>query len=131
MSNVQRICNQCGGSNPVEARYCAHCGFDSQSMLPAARSALPLSLGQAALPVLIGAAGLAVRAGWRLLQSQWVRDLAQRALAPRTAQPPAPVPPSAPARPKRTMHIRSAWAVNDGQGNWRKGMSEHTIELED
>lgn len=125
MSNVQRICGQCGGSNVVEARYCAHCGFDSQSALPAPRSSLPLAIGQAALPVLIGAAGFAVRAGWRLLQSHWARQLAQQALATRPAQPPAP------ARPKRTMHIRSAWAVSDGQGNWKQGMSEHTIELDD
>lgn len=127
MSQVQRICGECGGTNPVEARYCAHCGADSQAALPAPRTSLPVAIGQAALPVLIGAAGLAMRAGWRLLQSKWARDLAQQAVAPRPAQPPA----TEPARPKRTLHIRSAWAVSDGQGNWRRGVSEHTIELDE
>lgn len=127
MSQVQRICGACGRSNPVEARYCAHCGVDSQAALPAPRTSLPVALGQAALPVLIGAAGLAVRAGWRLIQSKWARNLAQQALTPHPTESPAPPP----ARPKRTMHIRSAWAVSDGQGNWKRGMSEHTIELDD
>ena len=139
MGNVQRVCVQCGAGNPVEARYCAQCGYDSQAALPMPRESLPAVIGRAALPVLVGAAGLAVRAGWKLLQSR----LAQNALAksqPAPSQPltvptprtevvhPHPVPSRA---AKRTIHIRSSWAVNNGNGVWQQGTSEHTIEVDD
>jgi hypothetical protein len=131
MSNVQRICVQCGMGNPVESRYCAHCGNDSQAALPAARANLPAVIGRAALPVLVGAASLVVRAGWKLLQSR----LAQRALPARSApqrpvqQPPPQIIPS--SRAKRTIHIRSSWTINNGNGLWQQGTSEHTIEVDD
>lgn len=130
MSNVQRMCVQCGEGNPVESRYCARCGYDSQSALPATRASLPAVIGRAAVPVLIGAASLAMRAGWKLLQS-------------RLTQPPAPPMPNVPPVPqtrndaastrhaKRTIHIRSAWSVNNGNGVWQQGTSEHTIELDE
>src|SRR5678815_1244457 len=114
MSNVQRVCVQCGAGNPVEARYCAACGYDSQSALPAQRLAMPAAIGQAALPVLLGAASMALRFGWKLLQN-------------RLAQPPATKGPTVvtPAqneampqqrRARRSIHIRSSWAVNNGNG---------------
>ena len=75
-------------------------------------------------------------AGWKLLQS-------------RLAQPPAPAPktiyvPTAPQsnvpqsrgegapthRPRRTIRIRSSWAVNTN-GVWQEGNSDHTIEIDD
>lgn len=113
MSSVQRLCEQCGRPNPLDARYCGHCGYDTHGALPAQQVNLPAVIGRAALPVLVGAAGLAVRAGWRLLQSQWARDMAKQALnaaqshvqskaqAPQQPQPsaskPAPQPPAKPA----------------------------------
>lgn len=147
MSNVQRVCVQCGGGNPVEARFCAHCGYDTQAALPAPRASLPVVIGRAALPVLVGAASLAVRAGWKLLQNR----LAQATVPIATPNAPAPVTPKntavvtrpevvAPqlAKPhldkprgaKRTIHIRSSWAVNNGNG-WQQGHAEHTIEVDE
>lgn len=137
MSNVQRLCPQCGEANPIEARYCAHCGYDSQAALPAPRLNLPAVIGRAALPVLAGAAGLVVRAGWRLLQSRLAQASARpvpTSPAPNVQQPLAPQSRSEvilPRRAKRTIHIRSSWAVNNGNGVWQQGTSEHTIELDD
>jgi hypothetical protein len=130
MSNVQRVCVQCGEGNPVESRYCARCGYDSQSALPAPRVSLPVVIGRAALPVLVGAATLALRAGWKLLQSR----VAQTPASPLANVPPPPQTRKneAPTRQaKRTIHIRSAWAVNNGNGVWQQGTSEHTIELDE
>jgi hypothetical protein len=141
MNDVQRICAQCGMGNPVESRYCAHCGNDSQAALPAARTNLPAVIGRAALPVLVGAASLVVRAGWKLLQNR----LAQSALPARSApqrpiQQPHPeiIPPETVRSPiipsgraKRTIHIRSSWAINNGNGVWQQGTSEQTIEVDD
>jgi hypothetical protein len=139
MSNVQRVCVQCGEGNPVEARYCARCGYDSQAALPVQRTNLPSVIGQAALPVLVGAAGLVVRAGWKLLQNRLAQAAASHVTVPPVRQPSAPQHLTPQPRPeatssrraKRTIHIRSAWAVNNGDGVWRQGTSEQTIELDD
>ncbi len=117
------------------ARYCARCGYDSQSALPVLRTSLPAVIGQAALPVLIGVAGWAVRTGWRLLQSrinQAVTPVHVQPASPTPISPAAPTLPAVPApRAKRTIRIRSSWAVNHGDGVWRQGMSDQTIELDD
>jgi hypothetical protein len=85
------------------------------------------------LPVLAGAASLVVRAAWKLMKSQVARRAAQRAVQAITQ--PAPVQPTvvqpAPRRSRRTIHIRSSWAVGDANGVWRKGSSEQTIEIDD
>ncbi len=143
MSNVQRVCMQCGEGNPVESRYCARCGYDSQAALPAPRASLPAVIGRAALPVLVGAASLVVRAGWKLLQNR----LAQAAASPMStvskvsnvSQPNVSQPivhqPRTEIRParraKRTIHIRSAWSINNGNGVWQQGTSEQMIELDE
>ena len=136
MSNVQRVCVQCGEGNPVESRFCSHCGYDSQSSLPAQRANLPAVIGRAALPVLVGAASLIVRAGWKLLQSRLTQPPAPA--LPAIQQPTIPQPNLQPRtdatpsrRAKRTIHIRSAWAVNNGNGVWQQGTSEQMIELDD
>lgn len=138
MSRVERVCVQCGAGNPIEARYCAHCGYDnqegSQAALPAQRTNLPAVIGQAALPVLFGVASLAVRVGWKFLQNR----MAQSAV-PKVQQPLAPQPRQEVTRPdvtlsrraKRTIRIRSAWAINNGDGIWRQGTSEQTIEFDE
>lgn len=139
MSEVQRICPECGEPGPLTARYCPHCGADSQAALPAPRATLPAVLTKAALPLLAGAASLALRAGWKLLQSrmaasatanvtehaiQSLRSARIHQAPTRSEQAPAP-------RPRRTIRIRSAWAVTDGNGVQRSGVSEHQIELDD
>jgi len=137
MSDVQRICARCGHSNPLESRYCAHCGDDSRANLPAAQSNLPMVIGRAVLPVLATAAGLALRVGWRLLQNRLTRPAT---VTPAAVTPAQPAPSSVPARVtavpapqpnRRTIHIRSAWAVSDGRGGRQEGVSEHIIEVDD
>ena len=134
MTTIQRICEQCGESGPLGVRYCPHCGYDTQAALPMTTRNLPMVIGKAALPILAGAASLALRAGWKLLQ-QRLATAADRAVTPAAHQPlsnaTAVNQPAAPAKPRRTIHIRSSWAVGDARGNWRQGTSEHTIEIED
>ncbi len=139
MSNVQRICPTCGEAGPLTARYCPHCGSDSQEALPMQRAQLPITLRKAALPILAGAASLVLRAGWKLLQSRLATTVTETAVstlranqANRVAQPPmrtAQQPVA--ARPRQTIRIRSAWAVTDGNGVQRSGVSEHQIEIDD
>ncbi len=135
MSEVQRICPQCGGSSGLQMAHCPHCGFDMQAGVPMRQdSSLPAALTKAALPVLAGAASLAVRAGWKLLQSRMTEAAAQQAASQVIRRPTSepvrrddlPV-----IRAKRTVRIRSTWAVGDANGNWRQGASEHVIEFDD
>lgn len=132
MNEITRICTHCGKNSPLEAQFCSHCGYDTQSGLPAPQNYLPLALGKAALPVVAGVAGLIVRAGWKLLKSRLTQAVTS-AITPAapTAHPPAPRTTSEPRRARRTIHIRSSWAVGDARGVWRKGETEHTIEIDD
>lgn len=113
---------------------------------------LPLQLRSAALPLLAGAAGLVIRAGWRLMQSRTAREVAfntaasvvrsnfqlQHSADDRHAQS-AAIEQSKKVQPaptyvrqnKRTIRIRSRWAVGDAGGQVRQGQSEHTIEIDD
>jgi hypothetical protein len=77
MSEVRRICGHCGAAVALDGRYCAACGYDFESALPAQSGNLPLALGKAALPMLVGAAGLVLRAGWQLAQSEWAKEAAR------------------------------------------------------
>jgi hypothetical protein len=125
MSNIMRICPQCGHGNDMDAQYCAQCGYDTQANLPVPQSRnLPAVLGKAAVPVLVGAASLAISAGWKLMQGMLAR--------------PAPQPPIQvkkgevdQARPRATIRIRTSWAMGDSTGKWQRGQSEHTIEIDD
>lgn len=135
MSDVQRICPQCGGSSGLQMAHCPHCGFDMQAGVPMRQeTSLPAALTKAALPVLAGAASLAVRAGWKLLQSRMTEAAVQQAASQVVTRPRSesiqrddlPV-----VRAKRTVRIRSTWAVGDGSGNWRQGAPEHVIEFDD
>jgi hypothetical protein len=129
MSEIQRICVQCGQTNPLETRYCARCGYDSQGALPAQRTSLPAVIGSAALPVLVGAASLAVRMGWKLLQSHLAQNAAPQ--SPHAAPLASRAEVTAAPRTRRTIRIRSTWSMGDANGVWRQGASEHIIELDD
>lgn len=135
MSDVYRICPACGKNTPLDARHCPHCGQDTQAGLPVqAGSQLPMVVGKAALPVLVGVGTLAARAAWRLLRGR-LAALAAQTPAPvqtRTAQPPARVPPAEVGpRTRRSIRIRSTWAVGDARGVWRQGATEHIIEIDE
>lgn len=132
MSEIQRICAQCGKSSALDARYCPHCGYDTQAGLPAPRNTLPANIGKAALPILAGVASLALRAGWKLLQSRLAEATANNALIkPQPMQPTPRNDPQTTRRPRRIIRIRSSWAMGDASGIWRQGSSEHTIELDE
>ncbi len=100
-------------------------------------------LGRAAVPVLVGAASVALRIGWKLLQSRWAQEAAERAVEAalqKAQQAPAEPTQQSPdgrradvveSRSGRTVTIRSAWAVGDTNGVWRQGFSEHRIDLDE
>lgn len=130
MSAIHRICPACGKDTPLDARHCPHCGRDTQSDLPVPQSSnLPVVVGKAALPVLAGIGALAARVAWKLIQSRWAAPAASAVETPTKI---TPAPPTQPTRqPRTTIRIRSSWAMNDGQGAWRQGHSEHIIEIND
>ena len=129
MSQIQRICPQCTRSAPVESRYCPHCGYDTQGALPVQQNNLPATLGKAALPVLAGVATLALRTAWRLLNERLAEQALKASESPQQPTIRQDVPPK--RRSGRSIHIRSAWTVGDGSGNWQQGASEHTIDFDD
>jgi hypothetical protein len=138
MSNVHRICPACGKDTPLDARHCPHCGHDTQAGLPVqAGSQLPMVVGKAALPVLVGVGTLAARMGWRLLRGRLAALGTQSPapVQPRTessARPPARVTPAEVApRARRSIRIRSSWAVGDARGIWQQGATEHIIEIDE
>lgn len=132
MSEVNRICPQCGGSVSLQSRYCGVCGYDSSSGLPVQRNTLPATVGKAALPVVAGLAGLALRTGWKLLQGRLAQLAVRPPEVPLRAVDTTPAQSIQPARsPRRTIRIRSSWAVGDANGVWRQGQEEHVIEIDD
>lgn len=125
MSNVTRICPQCGHGNAMDTRYCAQCGYDSQSNLPVPQGTnLPAVIGKAAVPVLVGAASLALSAGLKLLQNALSKPAAQQPIQVKNA-----ATGEVAKRGRMTITVRTAWAVGDSSGHWEKGQSEQTIEL--
>lgn len=147
MSNVSRICPQCGESTPLESRHCAHCGYDANAGLPLqTQSNLPMVIGKAALPVLAGVASLALRLGWKMMRSRMAQDAmrygatkaasalvnARKTPLATTSKSPAPLSQSElMPKAKRTIRIRSSWAVGDANGIRQQGSSDHTIEFDD
>lgn len=125
MTDVSRICPQCGQSFSMEARHCSHCGYDMDASLPTLQNHLPALVGKAAVPILAGAASLAISLGWKLAQGMLNRP-AKVAPQPIQVRNAAQVEPS----PRMKIRITTAWAVGDGKGNWREGRSEQTIEIE-
>ncbi len=136
MNEVSRVCSQCGGKVAIDSRFCGSCGYDTTAGLPMVEQRnLPAQIATVALPVAAGLASWAVRAGWKLLRAR-LDEMAKNppALAAQRAAPAprraAPVPQES-GRPKRTIRIRSTWAVGDGKGVWRQGAEEHIIDIEE
>jgi hypothetical protein len=128
MSEVFRVCPNCGQDVAVTARHCGECGYNTQGGYPLeGRNNLPAVVAKVGLPVAAGLAGLALRAGMQLLQKQ-LPVLANNALNRSAPRPPAP---SRKGRGSRFIHIRSKWAVGDRNGVWQSGEEEHTIEIDE
>lgn len=125
MTELSRICPQCGKSFPLEARHCSHCGYDMDATLPAVQNTLPALVGQAAVPILAGAASLAISMGWKLVQGMLNRP-AKPANQPLQVRRAAPVQ----AQSRMKIRITTSWVVGDSSGAWREGRSEQTIEIE-
>ena len=128
MSEVFRVCPNCGQNVAMAARHCGECGYNVEGGYPLeSRDTLPEVVAKVGLPVAAGLAGLALRAGLQLLQKQ-LPELASNALSRNASRPPAQ---SRKGRSSRFIHIRSKWAVGDRSGVWRSGEEEHTIEIDD
>lgn len=128
MSEIQRICPNCGESASLSGRYCPACGYDNQEnfALLERHSSLPAAMGKAALPVLAGIATFAIRTGWRILNDRLtVQSTAQQPTRSEKFPSDAPQPTQS-----RRIRIRSAWIIGDGRGNVQQGSSEHIIDLD-
>ena len=124
MSEVFRVCPNCGQDVAMTARHCGACGYNTQGGYPLeSRNNLPAMVAKVGLPVAAGLAGLALRAGLQLLRKQ-LPTLASNALSRNAPQPRR-------GRGSRFIHIRSKWAVGDKNGVWRSGEEEHIIEVDD
>lgn len=134
MADVYRICTACGKSTPIEAQYCPHCGYDTQAGLPSRQSSnLPMVVGKAAVPMLVTAGTLAARVVWRLLRERLLSTPAPSLKTETPRQPLVPLQPQPPAapRPRRSIRIRSTWAIGDANGIWRQGYTDQQIDFDD
>jgi len=145
MSDVYRICSQCGKRmNEIDHRFCPDCGADSHADLSVPESSLAIAATKAALPILVGTVSLALRFGLKLLQSRAAISAAQNAstlsrfsasLATNNASTLSTDSGSGKSniskQGRRRIHIRTAWSMGDSNGNWRKGQSEHIIDIDE
>jgi len=140
MSIVYRICPKCGSrSNETASRFCPTCGADSDTELALNESSLSVVASKAALPLLVGVTSFALRFGWKLLQSRVsmsaphnANTLARVSSARISSRQPKSELDNthSTGQPSRRIRIRSAWITGDSDGNWQKGESEHTIDID-
>ena len=65
MSEVFRVCPNCGQNVAMAARHCGECGYNVEGGYPLeSRSNLPAVVAKVGLPVAAGLASFALRAGW-------------------------------------------------------------------
>ncbi|MCY3707315.1 MAG: hypothetical protein OXG26_00375, partial [Caldilineaceae bacterium] len=124
MSEVFRVCPNCGQNVAMAARHCGECGYNVEGGYPLeSRNTLPEVVAKVGLPVAAGLASFALRAGWKLLQKQ-LPALASNALSRNASRPPAQ---SRKGRSSRFIHIRSKWAVGDRSGVTARGGIANTV----
>ena len=103
MSEVFRVCPNCGQDVAMAARHCGACGYNTQGGYPLeGRNNLPAMVTKVGLPVAVGLAGLALRAGVAVAaeavagtgiqRAQPQRAAAAGAAAQRARQPIHPYP---------------------------------------
>ena len=146
MTEVFRICPNCGEQSQLKATFCPQCGIDVVSGLPEPKQrALPISTATALMPLAAGAAGFLLRVGWKLLQSRMLGNVTyltsgqgasgQMVQKSEGINPKPTIvnssPNDLPLKAKCTIRIQSRWAVGDESGIKRQGQSEHIIEIDD
>ena len=88
MSEVFRVCPNCGEDVAMAARHCSECGYNTQDGYPLERrNNLPAMVARVGLPVAAGLTGLVLRAGWQLPAETAADAGSQRAQPERVAAP--------------------------------------------
>ncbi len=68
MAQIERICSNCGTSNPSDQTYCAQCGVDLIHLPAPRQTTMPARMNQAqAAALVVGASLLIARAGLQLI----------------------------------------------------------------
>lgn len=111
MAQVERICTNCGTSNPSDRTHCVQCGIDLIHLPSPRRTVAPVRIEQAqAAAFVIGASALLLRAGLHLfargvlprLVDGWSKP-SKSALEKRTED-----------RPDWIVHGWRAWSIHSG-----------------
>lgn len=140
MTEVYRICQNCGEQSQLSTSYCPHCGANVATGVPVtSQKHLPIPTGKALLPLAAGAVGLLARAAWKLVQSKEIKQAALHAveqvvqdkLSGQQGSKPAARTTTVHTKSRRTIRIQSRWAVGNEAGVQRRGQSEHIIEIDD
>ena len=129
MSDIERICPECGAANAVDVHFCGACAAPlSSTALARRQSALPTTFEPKDAALAVGATGLAavaLRVGTVL-----VKQVAQMLADRRDDPAPAPLAEREPRR-RPVMRIRRSWAIGDSSGLRQWGNEDITIYDED
>lgn len=125
MSDVERICPECGAANAVDVHFCGACAAPLSSRALARReSTLPAKIEPKNAALAVGATGVAavaLRVGTVL-----VKQVAKTLLDRERDDEPAPLAEREPeGRP--VMHIKRSWAIGDSTGVRQWGSEDITI----
>lgn len=115
MATVERICPNCGTSNPQERGHCVRCGTDLIQLPERRASRLPARVeGAGAAALVLGATALVARAGLELLARQLLTRVRRATLA---KTPPTFSTLSSEARPDYVVRGWRAWSIHYGDKN--------------
>ncbi len=113
MGQVERICTNCGTSNPSERTHCVQCGIDLIHLPAPRHTAVPARVDQAQVAALvIGASALVLRAGLELFARGVLPRLLDGRVKPSrsaVADRPAGDPPD------WIVHGWRAWSIHSGE----------------
>ncbi len=117
MSKIERICPNCGTSNPSDRARCARCGTNLTT-LPARRpNNLPIHIDKvSAAALVLGASAFIARQGLRLFARQ-VLPRVVKGLTPKSAPKPTPkreIEPPVQEQPDYILRGWRTWSVRRG-----------------
>lgn len=116
MASVERICPNCGTSNPQERVHCVRCSTNLIQLPERRASRLPARVeGAGAAALVLGATALVARAGLELLARQLFTRVRRATLA-KTA-PSATINRSSEAPPDYVVRGWRAWSIHYGDKN--------------